>query len=207
MELSLATIFVTPLANELADATKLLLASARRRLRLNTSPSGRVTVSWKMAPLTPENEQLAWSTYVQLVTRVATVPLGEEQGLDREAIASLHSLFGTLRTSLLAAGPNCARHFNEEGAPLGVAIAVVLNVVLRPFLSRWHPALLHHEASKPKDGSPVAHERLWEERPAFREDLRTVQESLKVFCLALEQMLEIDGPASLQESGPLPEVP
>ncbi|WP_370135611.1 hypothetical protein [Streptacidiphilus sp. EB103A] len=47
----------------------------------------------------------AWELYVELVTRVSVVPLGTDEGLLREALSSLYSLFGTTREVLRRHGP------------------------------------------------------------------------------------------------------
>ena len=63
----------------------------------------------------------AWSLYVELVTRVAVQSLEVDQGLVREALNSLYSLFGTTREVLKAAGPDVGASKNSVG---GIAIAV-----------------------------------------------------------------------------------
>lgn len=47
----------------------------------------------------------AWSLYVELVTRIAVQSLEIDEGLLREALNSLYSLFGTTRQVLKEAGP------------------------------------------------------------------------------------------------------
>jgi hypothetical protein len=86
----------------------------------------------------------AWSLYVELVTRIAVQSLEFDQGLVREALNSLYSLFGTTREVLKAAGPDVGASKNSVG---GIAIAV-LNNGLRPFLAKWHPVLQAWEARR-----------------------------------------------------------
>lgn len=64
----------------------------------------------------------AWSLYVELVTRIAVQSLEVDQGLVREALNSLYSLFGTTREVLKAAGPDVGASKNSVG---GIAIAVL----------------------------------------------------------------------------------
>ena len=45
----------------------------------------------------PTEQNAAWSLYIELVTRIAVQSLGFEQGLLREALNSLYTLFGTTR--------------------------------------------------------------------------------------------------------------
>ena len=48
-----------------------------------------------------DDERLAaWELYVELSTRITTVPLHAGTGLVREALSSLYSLFGTTREIL-----------------------------------------------------------------------------------------------------------
>jgi hypothetical protein len=103
----------------------------------------------------------AWSLYVELVTRIAVEPLEGEEGLLREALNSLYSLFGTTREILKEAGPDVGASRNSVG---GIAIAV-LNRGLRPFLAKWHPRLQVWEAKRPSDVSPKEHEQQWSEEP------------------------------------------
>jgi hypothetical protein len=72
----------------------------------------------------------AWELYVELATRVSTQPLSKAEGSEKQALSSIYSLFPTTREILKKHGPS-AQNFAR------VAIAV-LNVVLRPFLTRWH---------------------------------------------------------------------
>ncbi len=107
---------------------------------------------------TDHERRAAWDLYVELATRVATQPLHDEQGADGSALASLHALFGVTRGVLKQYGPG-AQNFAR------VAVAV-LNEVLRPFLSRWHPRL------DAQGRVPEA------ERAAFRAELREMQRQL-----------------------------
>lgn len=72
----------------------------------------------------------AWELYIELSTRISTQPLPADQGVEKAALASLHSLFATTREILKRHGPAASRF-----APVAIA---VLNNVLRPFLTRWH---------------------------------------------------------------------
>ena len=55
------------------------------------------------------------------MTRIAVQPLSVDQGLVREAMNSLYSLFGRTREVLKAAGPNVGASRDSVG---GIAIAV-----------------------------------------------------------------------------------
>jgi hypothetical protein len=106
-------------------------------------PFGIGSASWESDPT---ERKAAWELYVELVTRIAVQPLASEEGLMREALNSLYSLFGSTREILRTAGPNVGASKKSVG---GIAIAV-LNNGLRPLLSKWHPILQEWEGQKPQ---------------------------------------------------------
>lgn len=119
-----------------------------------------------------EERRAAWDLVVELSTRVATQPLDDREGSDAAAMASLHALFGITRGVLKQYGPR-----TQDFARVAIA---VLNEVLRPFLSRWHPKL------DGPAGLPTAH------REAFRADLREVQAQLvERYLPALQRIAEV----------------
>ncbi len=89
----------------------------------------------------PVERDAAWSLYVELVTRVAVEPLPGDSGLLRESLSSLHELFGSTREVLKRAGPDVGSSTDSVG---GIAIAV-LNLGLRPCLTKWHSRLADWE--------------------------------------------------------------
>jgi len=123
----------------------------------------------------------AWSLYIELVTRIAVEPLKADEGLVREALNSLYSLFGTTREILKAAGPDVGASKNSVG---GIAIAV-LNNGLRPFLTKWHPQLQAWEAKRSSDLTPKEHEQQWSEEGKLRDELEKLRQDLKQYANAL----------------------
>ncbi len=126
--------------------------------------------------------QAAWEMYVELVTRVAVVPLGPDEGLLREALASLYSLFDTTRSILRAHGPGVARPKGDGTYSFGHLAVIVLNDLLRPVLAKWHPLLLDHEANRASDRSQVDHERGWPRAAELRSVLADVRGSLEQYA-------------------------
>lgn len=118
-----------------------------------------------------DQQEAAWEIYVELVTRVAVVELGAGQGVLREALDSLHSLFGTIRSILRRHGPSVARAGAFEASVVSVLAMAILNDVLRPLLAEWHPVLLEHESRCPTGVSAAEHERAWERNEELREAL------------------------------------
>lgn len=126
----------------------------------------------------------AWSLYVELVTRIAVQSLEIDEGLLREALNSLYSLFGTTRQVLKEAGPDVGASHNSVG---GIAIAV-LNRGLRPFLSKWHPRLQAWEVKRPADRSTKEHEQQWTDELELRNALASLREELEKYALALAEI-------------------
>jgi hypothetical protein len=126
----------------------------------------------------------AWSLYVELVTRIAVESLEMDEGLLREALNSLYSLFGTTRQVLKESGPDVGASHNSVG---GIAIAV-LNRGLRPFLAKWHPRLQAWEVKRPVDRSAKEHELLWSEEVELRNALAALRQDLEQYALALAEI-------------------
>jgi hypothetical protein len=129
-------------------------------------------------------QRAAWELYVELTTRIAVQPLGQEEGLMNEALTSLYNLFGATRQILREAGPSVAQGPNSFG-PMAIE---VLNKGLRPFLAKWHPLLLAHEQKRPPEVSARDHERSWERAAELREELAGVQEQLTIYAASLAKI-------------------
>ena len=132
----------------------------------------------------PTQRKAAWELYVELMTRIAVQPLPEGQGLLREALSSLHSLFPSTRDILRKAGPDVGASRTSVG---GIAIRV-LNNGLRPFLTKWQPELLAWEAGRQTTESPTTHEASWSRAGELRSELRTIQSALARYAAALAQI-------------------
>lgn len=126
-------------------------------------------------------QRAAWELYVELTTRIAVQPLGPDEGLMREALSSLYSIFGATREILRQAGPSVA----QGPISFGPVAIEVLNKGLRPFLAKWHPLLLAHEQTRPPQVSARDHERSWEKASEFRQELAKVQEEMMIYAEAL----------------------
>ena len=148
-------------------------------------PFGIGSMAWKVDPT---ERKAAWSLYVELVTRIAVQQLEVDQGLVREAMNSLYSLFGTTREVLKAAGPNVGASRDSVG---GIAIAV-LNNGLRPFLAKWHPLLQAWETRRPVGVSPKEHEQSWSEEPKLRSELEVLRGGLEDYAKALAKISGVE---------------
>jgi hypothetical protein len=135
----------------------------------------------------PTERRAAWSLYVELVTRIAIQPLESDQGLLRESMNSLYSLFGTTRQILREAGPDVGASRESVG---GISIAV-LNNGLRPFLSKWHPVLEEWEAQRPSTVSRKQHEKSWSKEPELRSELELLRKDLQRYANALAEIVGV----------------
>jgi hypothetical protein len=161
------------------------LAKRKDQARL-TSVKVKLPFELGSAEWTPDNaeREAAWSLYVELVTRIAVQPLAPSEGLVREALSSLYSLFGTTRQILREGGPDVGGPMPSMGA---IAVAV-LNRGLRPFLAKWHPALLDWEATMPPLSPPESHEKSWPRSSEIRVELEKVRTQLEDYAKVLAEI-------------------
>lgn len=148
-------------------------------------PFGIGSAKWQADPT---EREAAWSLYIELVTRIAVQQLEVDQGLVREALTSLYSMFGITREILKKAGPKVGASKHSVG---GIAIAV-LNNGLRPFLAKWHPLLQAWEVKRPADMSPKEHEQNWTEEPKLRAELTQLRHDLERYANALAVIVGVD---------------
>ncbi len=133
----------------------------------------------------------AWEMYVELVTRVTIVELRPGEGLLREALRSLYSLFETTRGILRSYGPGIAQPKGEGQYAFGLLAVIVLNRVLRPLLAEWHPRLADWESQRTPGISQAAHEGTWPENAELRAALEQVREPLTVYAGLLAEVADV----------------
>lgn len=130
----------------------------------------------------------AWEMYVELITRISVAELKPDEGLLREALSSLYTLFDTTRKILRKYGPSVAQPKGEDGISFGYLAVAILNTVLRPVLAKWHPLLLDHESTKDSTISPLEHESQWEKHEELRQVLNEVRSVLIEYAELLAQV-------------------
>lgn len=118
------------------------------------------------------DKKAAWELYIELLTRITTQPLGENDGDEKAALESVYSLFPTTRSIIKENGRDCI-----EFTKLAI---VVLNQKVRPFTAKWHRAWLAHGLDSP------------ELRKQFREELLEVQAVLRIYTGMLAQMAGVE---------------
>jgi hypothetical protein len=134
---------------------------------------GNIGGTWKPKD---DERKAAWEMYVELITRVSVAELGDDEGLVREALTSLHSVFGTTRDILRKYGPDVAQPAKDADVSFGRLSVGLLNGCLRPFLSKWHPRLADHESRRPPEVTAVEWERQWAEAAQARTELAAVRQ-------------------------------
>lgn len=126
-------------------------------------------MEWK--PSDPDKDA-AWDLYIELLTRITTQPLPDEDGIEKAALESVHSLFEITRQTLKAHGRSCV-----EFSRIAV---IILNQVIRPFTSKWH-----------KKSENNAFE-LSEECADFRSDLKALQIKLINYTGLLSELANVE---------------
>lgn len=130
--------------------------------------------------VTRDSRQVAWKLFVESVTRTATQPLDPQGGLLREALTSIYGLFAVTRDVLKQAQPSPKT--GREPTVEHFAIAM-LNNELRPFLTRWHPALLQWEKE-----NPGVNDSAWPKSEECRSQLAGMQRRLEVYVLGFGKL-------------------
>jgi len=139
-----------------------------------------------------ETEQrAAWEMYVELVTRVSLAELQPGEGLLHEALASLYTLFESTRKILREYGPAVARPKGEGQLSFGYLAIAIINCVIRPLLTKWHPKLLHYQSMQTDTSSSVLYEQQWEDGDRLRQELNNVHSILRQYADLLAQIAEV----------------
>jgi hypothetical protein len=124
------------------------------------------------------DKKAAWELYVELLTRITTQPLGEDDGDDKTALDSVFSLFATTRAIIKNNGRDCI-----EFTKLAI---VVLNQKIRPFTAKWHRLSIENGFA---DAGI---------RRQFREELRQLQGVLKTYAAMLADMAGVEDLTTLE---------
>lgn len=165
------------------------------KVKLELPGIGGIEGNWQP----DENERkAAWEMYVELITRIAITELRPDEGLLREALSSLYILFGTTRGILREYGPSVAQPKGEDNISFGYLAVTILNVVLRPLLSKWHPLLLDYESKRDKTVSPLEHEKQWDRYEELRVELNKVRSALTEYANLLAEVADVP-PLIVQE--------
>ena len=152
------------------------------------TPFGEIHGNWK-----PDRKErdAAWEMYVELVTRISVVELKPDEGLLREALSSLYTLFDTTRGILRRYGAAVAKPKRGGDMSFGRIAVIVLNEVIRPVLAKWHPLLLDYEKKKSDSVSLLEHEKRWDKYEELRKVIESTRVVLKEYSDILAKVAKI----------------
>ncbi|WP_211765355.1 hypothetical protein [Kutzneria sp. CA-103260] len=112
-------------------------------------------------------------------------------GIVREELNSIYSLFACTRDILRKYGPELAPRGRAGGVTFaGIAVEMV-NTVLRPLLTKWHPALAEWEATRQPGASVVVHERAWSQIEDLRSEVAETRKVLLDLAADLHDAMQI----------------
>lgn len=132
----------------------------------------KVNIHFLEAEFNPgdKDKDAAWALYVELLTRVTTQTLSDDDCNEESALDSVYSIFPTTRSILKEYGRECV-HFTK------IAI-IVLNQVVRPFTAKWHKAKVDGTFADRKD--------------EFRQDLKELQPKLLCYTSMLSDIADVE---------------
>ncbi|PFJ96339.1 hypothetical protein COI96_25155 [Priestia megaterium] len=157
---------------------------------------GNIQGTWEPNDL---EKKAAWEMYIELITRVSVLNLKDDEGLLRESLSSLYSIFDTTREILKRYGPKVAIPNNDTGISFGYLSVTILNTVLRPLLSKWHPLLLDYENKKEASISILEHEKSWAMHNDFKKDIEYTNVILKEYIEILSKVAGVPLLVMLEE--------
>jgi len=161
------------------------------KVSLNLPYIGGIEGTWEP----DESErQAAWEMYIELITRISVTELRPDEGLLREALSSLYTLFNTTRGILRKYGPIIAQPKGKDKLSFGYLAVAILNTVLRPTLAKWHPLLLDYENTRSETVSPFEHEKRWDKSDELRQALNDIRKWLTEYA---DILAEVAGVPSL----------
>ena len=134
-------------------------------------------MEWR--PSEPDKDA-AWDLYVELLTRITTQPLPDEDGIEKTALDSVYVLFALTRETLKTHGRSCI-HFTR------IAV-VVLNQVIRPFTAKWQKLSEEGAFNNPED------------RKDFRQELGELQAYLVNYTKLLSDLAGVEDLTEMEET-------
>lgn len=149
---------------------------------------GSVSGTWR--PNDTE-KRAAWEMYIELVTRISVVELKDDEGILRESLDSLYSLFQTTREILKRYGPDVAIPRKKNDLSFGKLAVIILNYQIRPVLAKWHPLLKDYEEQRKRNVSIITHEKEWQYHKELRDTLNKTRLDLIEYSLLLAKVANV----------------
>ena len=128
----------------------------------------------------------AWELYVEIVTRVPIGSYSRNGGSILESLSSIYSLFETTRGVLRTHGPSVARSKNGTNLSFGYLAVSMLNIVLRPFLTMWHPQLRDWQRKNPN-----LDEHAWPRNQDYWDALEVLGDQLRQYAELFAEVAEV----------------
>jgi hypothetical protein len=128
------------------------------------------------------SKKVAWSLFIETITRITTQPLENDSGKIREALTSLFSLFNLSRELLKGMNPSS----EKELMTVEMLAISMLNKVIRPRLSKWHKLLSDYEKSDQFNG-----EDNWEQNNECRKDLEKLRLDLIEYSRGFAELAKV----------------
>lgn len=119
-----------------------------------------------------KDSEAAWDMYVELLTRIATQPLSDDDGVESSALESVYSLFSITRGIL--------REYGKDAIGFAKIAIIILNQVIRPFTARWHK--LAQQGAFENE----------EQRLIFRNELKKLQGDLQNYMGMLAEIADVE---------------
>ncbi len=129
--------------------------------------------------LTDQNKDAAWAMYVQMLTRITTQPLPDEDGDEQTALDSVYSLFATTRDILT--------EYGREAPEFSKLAVLILNQKIRPFTAKWHVPSIEGAFEDP------------EKCKEFRQDLEECRGILCGYMAALAALAGVEDITDISE--------
>jgi hypothetical protein len=133
-------------------------------------------MNWE--PKEPDKDA-AWELYIELLTRITTQYLQPEEGDEKTALESVYKIFDLTRITIKKHKRDCIE-FTK------IAI-LVLNQIIRPFTAKWHKEMFAGAFEKEK------------KRKEFRDELRPLQDKLRIYTRMLADMAGVEDLTALEE--------
>ena len=150
------------------------------KLDLKLPGIGGISGTWEPGD---SEVKASWELYVEMVTRTPLGGYSLDEGSAREAMASIYTLFDATRGILKSYGPVVARPKGGRELSFAYLAVSMLNLVLRPLLTQWHPSLRSWEQY-----NPDLPETAWLGRSEFLGALGETKERLHQYAILFTEV-------------------
>ena len=121
----------------------------------------------------------AWDLYIELLTRNPIQYLQPDEGHEKEALESIHEIFGLVRENI--------KSYEQPCTELTKISIVVLNQIVRPFTTKWYREIL-------AGGFQYIHK-----QREFTDELAALQKKMRIFTQMLADMADVEDLTRIEE--------